>query len=38
MKKWITRKLNKENAMSVSSRYDLPMLVAMLLDIRGVTG
>ncbi len=37
MKKWITRKLNKDNAMSVSSRYDLPMLVAMLLDIRGVT-
>ena len=38
MKKWITRKLNKDNAVSVSQRFDLPMLVAMLLDIRGVTG
>ena len=37
MKKWITQKLNKENAVSVSQRYDLPMLIAMLLDIRGVT-
>lgn len=37
MKKWITRKLNKDNAMTISSRYDLPMLVAMLLNIRGVT-
>lgn len=37
MKKWITRKLNKDNAVSVSQRYDLPMLIAMLLDIRGVT-
>ena len=37
MKKWITRKLNKENAMALSQRYELPMLVAMLLDIRGIT-
>lgn len=37
MKKWITRKLNKDNAVSVSQRYDLPMLIAMLLDIRGIT-
>lgn len=37
MKKWITRKLNKENAVAISQRYDLPMLIAMLLDIRGVT-
>ncbi|MBQ7217958.1 MAG: single-stranded-DNA-specific exonuclease RecJ, partial [Ruminococcus sp.] len=37
MKKWITQKLNKENAVSVSQRYDLPMLIAMLLDIRGIT-
>lgn len=37
MKKWITRKLNKENAVAVSQRYDLPMLIAMLLDIRGIT-
>ena len=38
MKKWITQKLNKDNAVSVSQRYDLPLLVAMLLDIRGITG
>ncbi len=37
MKKWVTRKLNKENAVAVSQRYDLPMLIAMLLDIRGIT-
>ena len=37
MKKWITQKLNKDNALSVSQRYDLPMLIAMLLDIRGIT-
>ena len=37
MKKWLTRKLNKENAVAVSQRYDLPMLIAMLLDIRGIT-
>ena len=37
MKKWITKKLNKENAVSVSQRYELPMLTAMLLDIRGIT-
>lgn len=37
MKKWITRNLNKDNAIAVSQRYELPMLLAMLLDIRGVT-
>ncbi|MBK6088102.1 single-stranded-DNA-specific exonuclease RecJ [Ruminococcus difficilis] len=37
MKKWLTRKLNKENAVAISQRYDLPMLIAMLLDIRGIT-
>ena len=37
MKKWVTRKLNKENAVAISQRYDLPMLIAMLLDIRGIT-
>lgn len=36
MKKWTTRKLNKENAVAISQRYDLPMLIAMLLDIRGI--
>ena len=38
MKKWITKKLNKDNAVAISQRYDLPMLIAMLLDIRGITG
>lgn len=37
MKKWVTRKLNKDNAVAISQRYDLPMLIAMLLDIRGIT-
>lgn len=37
MKKWITRKLNKDNAVAISQRYDLPMLIAMLLDIRGIS-
>ena len=37
MKKWITRKLNKDNAVAVSQRYELPLLIAMLLDIRGIT-
>lgn len=37
MKKWITKKLNKENAVAISQRYELPMLTAMLLDIRGIT-
>ncbi|WP_316607405.1 single-stranded-DNA-specific exonuclease RecJ [uncultured Ruminococcus sp.] len=37
MKKWITRKLNKNNAVAISQRYDLPMLIAMLLDIRGIS-
>ena len=35
---WVTRKLNKDNAVAISQRYDLPMLIAMLLDIRGITG
>jgi len=37
MKKWITKKLNKDNAVAISQRYELPMLIAMLLDIRGIT-
>ena len=37
MKKWVTRKLNKENAAAISHRFELPMLIAMLLDIRGIT-
>ena len=38
MKKWITRQLNKDNAVSISQRWELPMIVGMLLDIRGITG
>ena len=37
MKKWTTEKLNKDNAVAISQRYGLPMLTAMLLDIRGIT-
>ena len=37
MKKWITQQLNKERAVAISQRYELPMLIAMLLDIRGIT-
>ena len=37
MKKWTIRQLNKENAVAISQRYDLPMIVGMMLDIRGVT-
>ena len=37
MKKWVIRKLNKENAKTISDRFELPMLNAMLLDIRGIT-
>lgn len=36
MKKWITRQLNKDNAVAVSQRWELPMIVGMLLDIRGI--
>ena len=38
MKKWVTQQLNKENAAAISQRYGLPLIVAMLLDIRGITG
>lgn len=37
MKKWVIRKLNKDNAAAISHRFELPMLIAMLLDIRGIT-
>ena len=37
MRKWVTKQLNKERAVAISQRYELPMLVAMLLDIRGIT-
>ena len=37
MKKWTVAKLNKDRAVAISARHDLPMLIAMLLDIRGIT-
>lgn len=37
MKKWSVLKLNKERATQVSKEYDLPMLISMLLDVRGIT-
>lgn len=36
MKRWTAQKPNKANAVSVSRRYELPPLIAELLDIRGV--
>ncbi|MBQ8539187.1 MAG: single-stranded-DNA-specific exonuclease RecJ [Ruminococcus sp.] len=37
MKKWTVAKLNKDRAVAISTKHDLPMLIAMLLDIRGIT-
>ena len=37
MKKWTVAKLNKDRAVAISARHELPMLIAMLLDIRGIT-
>ncbi len=36
MKRWSIAKLNKENAKTISERYDLPPIIATLLDIRGI--
>lgn len=36
MKKWSVAKLNKERAVAISQQYDLPMIIAMMLDIRGI--
>ena len=36
MKKWTVAKLNKDRAVAISQRHDLPMLISMLLDIRGI--
>lgn len=36
MKRWITQQLNKDNAVAISQRWELPMLTGMLLDIRGI--
>ncbi len=37
MKKWTVAKLNKDRAVAISTKHDLPMLISMLLDIRGIT-
>ena len=37
MKVWSVAKVNKERAMSVANRLEIPPLLAMMLDIRGVT-
>lgn len=36
MKRWSIAKLNKENAKTISQRYELPPIIATLLDIRGI--
>lgn len=37
MKKWTVAKLNKDRAVAISTKHELPMLISMLLDIRGIT-
>ena len=37
MKKWTVAQLNKDRAVAISSEHELPMLISMLLDIRGIT-
>ncbi len=37
MKKWTVAQLNKDRAVAISSKHELPMLISMLLDIRGIT-
>ena len=36
LKKWNVSALNKERAMKIAKQYDLPAIVAMLLDIRSI--
>ncbi len=36
MKKWTVAKLNKDRAVAISTKHELPMLISMLLDIRGI--
>lgn len=36
MKKWTVAKLNKDIAVDISMRHELPMLIAMILEIRGI--
>ncbi|MEE3333921.1 MAG: single-stranded-DNA-specific exonuclease RecJ [Ruminococcus sp.] len=37
MKQWSIAKLNKDNAAAISEKYDLPPIVSILLDIRGIS-
>lgn len=37
MKDWTVLKLNKENARQISDDFNIPIITAMLLDIRGIT-
>ncbi len=37
MKKWTVAQLNKDRALAISTKHELPMLISMLLDIRGIT-
>lgn len=37
MKQWSIAKLNKDNAGTISDKYELPSIISALLDIRGIT-
>lgn len=37
MKEWKVLQLNKDRAMEIANYFELPIIVAMLLDIRGIT-
>ncbi len=37
MKQWTVAKLNRENASAISENYNLPPIIATLLDIRGIS-
>ncbi|MCH5304603.1 MAG: single-stranded-DNA-specific exonuclease RecJ, partial [Ruminococcus sp.] len=36
MKKWSIAKFNRENAKTISERFNLPPIIATLLDIHGI--
>lgn len=38
MKKWVVLPLNKERAARLAEQWDIPFFLAMMLDIRGITG
>ena len=37
MKVWSVAKVNKERAIAMANRLEIPPLLAMMLDIRGIT-